>query len=310
VISFRYHIVSLVSVFLALAIGIALGGGPLKGGVDSSLVQDLASRKKLEHRQRQQIAGLQASAGLARTYAAGTAPKVLSGTLQGNTVAVVSLPGTDPDMVSTLSALVRTAGGRLVGSYRIGTRLGEAANKGLVDQLGTQMQVAAPDVAVPHDVSPYQRFGILLGRAIGTMARKPSSYDETSTNLVSGFATAGLFSAVGTPKGRADVVLVLTPAGAATDEQAGVNDISSVVADSLAANVRTVVLAGPAGAARKGGLLRTVRDDSALSNRISTVDTADSGSGGVVTMLAIAQDLAGGTGQYGAVDAADGALPG
>ena len=29
VISFRYHIVSLVSVFLALAVGVALGGGPL-----------------------------------------------------------------------------------------------------------------------------------------------------------------------------------------------------------------------------------------------------------------------------------------
>ena len=30
-INFRYHIVSIVSVFLALAIGVALGGGPLKG---------------------------------------------------------------------------------------------------------------------------------------------------------------------------------------------------------------------------------------------------------------------------------------
>ena len=86
----------------------------------------------------------------------------------GDTVAVVSLPGTNPDLVSTLSSLVRTAGGRLVGSYRIGTKLGEPANKGLVDQLGTQMQAAAPDVAVPNDVSTYQRFGLLLGRAIGT----------------------------------------------------------------------------------------------------------------------------------------------
>ena len=37
-ISFRYHIVSIVSVFLALAVGIALGGGPLKGEVDNTLV--------------------------------------------------------------------------------------------------------------------------------------------------------------------------------------------------------------------------------------------------------------------------------
>ena len=54
-ITFRYHIVSLVSVFLALAIGIALGGGPLKGEVDNSLVKELAARKKVQKEQRQEI---------------------------------------------------------------------------------------------------------------------------------------------------------------------------------------------------------------------------------------------------------------
>ncbi len=56
-ITFRYHIVSLVSVFLALAIGIALGGGPLKGEVDNSLVKELAARKKIQTQQRQRSAG-------------------------------------------------------------------------------------------------------------------------------------------------------------------------------------------------------------------------------------------------------------
>ena len=56
-ITFRYHIVSLVSVFLALAIGIALGGGPLKGEVDNSLVKELAARKKIQTEQRRRSAG-------------------------------------------------------------------------------------------------------------------------------------------------------------------------------------------------------------------------------------------------------------
>ena len=43
-ISFRYHVVTLVSVFLALAVGIALGGGPLQGEVDDSLVGQLHRR--------------------------------------------------------------------------------------------------------------------------------------------------------------------------------------------------------------------------------------------------------------------------
>jgi hypothetical protein len=310
VISFRYHIVSLVSVFLALAIGIALGGGPLKGGVDNSLVQDLAARKKLEHNQRLQIKELRASTSFADSYAQSTAPKLLAGTLKGVTVAVVALPDARRSMVTSLAGLVRTSGGTVVGDYRVGTKLGENANKGLVDQLGTQMQADAPDVALPSDVSTYQRFGYLLARAIGSKSDAGEAYDATSTNLVSGFSTAGLFSAVGTPKRRADVVLVVTGPGATTHAQAATNEIHSEVAGALATNVRTVLLAGPADGARAGGLIRKVRDDSALAGKLSTVDSAATGPGGVVTMLAIAQDLTEGTGQYGAVDAADGPVPG
>lgn len=43
--NFRYHVVSLVAVFMALATGIALGGGPLQGVIDTSLAQALADRK-------------------------------------------------------------------------------------------------------------------------------------------------------------------------------------------------------------------------------------------------------------------------
>lgn len=309
-ISFRYHIVTLVSVFLALAVGIALGGGPLKGGVDNSLVQDLAARKKVEARQRTQIAQLKSSASFAGSFARSTAPKLLAGTLTGHTVALVVMPDANVTMVASLSSLVRTSGGRVVGSYRVGTKLGDDKNKGLVDQLGSQMQGDVKDLQVPADVSTYQRMGILLGRAIGTRTSKGTPYDATSTNLVSGFSTAGLFSAVGTPTRRADVVLVVPDKGAAkTDADAAANEIYSVVASSLSSYVRTVLVAGTTAAAGDGGLIRKVRDDSALSARLSTVDSAASRVGGVITMLAIAQDLAGGTGQYGAVDAADGPVP-
>ena len=36
-IDFRYHIVSLISVFLALAVGIILGAGPLQGAIGDQL---------------------------------------------------------------------------------------------------------------------------------------------------------------------------------------------------------------------------------------------------------------------------------
>ena len=212
-ITFRYHIVSLVSVFLALAIGIALGGGPLKGEVDNSLVKELAARKKIQTEQRHEIRRLRASGAFADGYAKATAPTVLAGRLRGVPVAVVSMPGANRATVSYLQDLVSTSGGKLVGRYRVGDKLGDNSNKGLVDQLGTQLEPEADDVEMPDDVSTYQRFGLLLGRAIGTRSKARQRYDTTSSSLVSGFGTAGLVSAVGTPTGRARVVLVVTGPG-------------------------------------------------------------------------------------------------
>ena len=309
-ITFRYHIVTLVSVFLALAIGIALGGGPLKGEVDNSLVKELAARKKTENQRRITIRQLRAAATFTDGYAKATAPRVLAGTLKGVPVAVVSLPGAAQTTVTDIQGLVRTAGGRLVGSYRVGAKLGDDTNKGLVDQLGTQMMAQAPGLEVPSDASTYERFGLLLGRAIGTKDKGVQRYDATSTAVVSGFSTAGLVSAVGTPKRRASVVLMVTGSGGTSDKDAGINEIHAVVADSMTDEVSTVVLAGPADAARSGGLLRKVRDDVNLASVLSTVDSAGTGAGAVVTLLAAAQDLAAGTGQYGAVNAADGPVPG
>ena len=42
-IDFRYHLVSLVAVFLALSVGIVLGAGPLKGKIDSGVSSTLTN---------------------------------------------------------------------------------------------------------------------------------------------------------------------------------------------------------------------------------------------------------------------------
>ena len=42
-IDFRYHVVSLVSVFLALAVGIVLGAGPLNEGISTGITDQVVS---------------------------------------------------------------------------------------------------------------------------------------------------------------------------------------------------------------------------------------------------------------------------
>ena len=71
-----------------------------------------------------------------------------------------------------------------------------------------------------------------------------------------------------------------------------------------------VVLAGPVASARAGGQVKAVRDDVTAARDVSTVDALGRTAGQVVAVMALAGQAAGRTGHYGAVDAADGAMPG
>lgn len=46
-IDFRYHLVSIISIFLALAVGIVLGAGPLQGNLGSQLTDQVSDRKSV-----------------------------------------------------------------------------------------------------------------------------------------------------------------------------------------------------------------------------------------------------------------------
>jgi hypothetical protein len=83
VISFRYHIVSIVSVFLALAVGVALGGGPLKGEVDNTLVSQVQTDRQAKLALQSQITALRSSNTFTDDFAKTVAPGLIGGTLRG-----------------------------------------------------------------------------------------------------------------------------------------------------------------------------------------------------------------------------------
>ena len=167
-ISFRYHIVSIVSVFLALAIGVALGGGPLKGEVDNTLVDQVKSDRQTKASLQAQIAGLRAGNTFTDEFAATVAPTLVGDTLKGRAVTLVVLPTAQQSDVSSLADLVGVAGGTVGGTVRIGDQLVDAGDKQLVDELGNQLEGRATGLSIPADASPYERIGALIARAIGT----------------------------------------------------------------------------------------------------------------------------------------------
>ncbi len=131
VISYRHHIVSLVAVFLALAVGIALGGGPL-----SDLGRDDRPAAAATHDKRPTapVCGVRR-----RVRDRERRGRCTPNGLSDRTVSVVTLPGADADAISALGAQVEAAGGTVAGTYDVQPALTDAAEKSLVDTLGSQL---------------------------------------------------------------------------------------------------------------------------------------------------------------------------
>jgi hypothetical protein len=109
----RYHITSLVAIFLALTVGLLLGGvvverGTLQGQ-KTTLVDSL--KKSYEGLSADQRL-LKAENDAFASFSDQAVPSVVSGTLEGRTIVVLTDP-TSGDVVSQVTKAVREAGGRV-----------------------------------------------------------------------------------------------------------------------------------------------------------------------------------------------------
>jgi hypothetical protein len=311
VISFRYHVVSLVAVLLALAVGVVLGGGPLRVRVDDASVRAVASDRRTGEDLEGELADMRSRSAFSDRFAASSAPRLVAGRLRGHVVTVMLLPSADPENVSALRRMVGIAGGRVGGVVRVGRDLVDAGGKQLVDELGLQMQGRAPGVRVPADAGTYGRIGALVGRAVGVRTPGGAPPDAAATSILAGMDTAGLLSVQGSLDRRGDLVVVVTgPAEGSAQEQQGAGTILRSLVRAVDAQSGGVVVAGPIGAARSDGPVTAVRADAAAARAVSTVDALGGVDGAVVTVLSLDEQSGGRAGHYGSGEAADSAMPG
>ena len=103
-INFRYHLVSIAAILLALAAGIALGSGPLDRA-GTSLNDGGSSTTTADP-------GL---ASFESAYAARTSGPLLKDVLKGQSVVIFTVPGTSAPDVRGISADLISAGAEVTG---------------------------------------------------------------------------------------------------------------------------------------------------------------------------------------------------
>jgi hypothetical protein len=96
VIDFRYHLVSIIAVFLALAVGIVVGTAALNGPIQTNLNNNLSRVTSDKRALEGDVSQLRAELAAADAFAESVGPRLVRGTLDEQRVLLVTTPQTPP----------------------------------------------------------------------------------------------------------------------------------------------------------------------------------------------------------------------
>lgn len=300
-ISFRYHLVSLVAVFLALALGIVVGTTALNGPITKDLRNQVNDLKDQRDSLTAQVKTLQGQVDDAGQFASTYGSQLIANTLAGKNVLEIILPGASGDMADGLSAQISAAGGKVSGRISI-TRayLDPSGGTGIVE-LATgpshPLGWTAPPTSNADELGGSLLAYVLLGHGQST----------DLTQVLGGFAGLHMVSSNGQDITPSTAVVVLAHGGLRAHDYAGIAEDSLVSA--LAQQGGNVVVAGDTASASQGGLIAQVRASKQDRAAVSTVDNANNPFGQVATVLALASTIGGQVGHYGTDQSADALFP-
>jgi hypothetical protein len=316
VVDFRYHLVSILAVFLALAVGIVLGTSTIDKVVLDDLRQRVDNLTDSNEGRRVENAALTKQLKDDGEFAKAVLPVVVAGRLAGQRVIVVSAPGADKGATDGVGEAVVKAGGTVAGRLQVQDKLADPAAQSEIDDLMNDPAVLPDGLQLPSG-SPVERAAAVVAAVVATQSGDSSRPSSSATPgpqaqaVFSAFKEAGLLRVVGDPPLPASLFVVVAPEPPATatpEADAKVAATNEVVA-ALADKARAVVVAAPAGGAEPGGVVAAVRRDGTLSAEVSSVDGADTSIGQVAVVFALVERTRGGFGHYGTGPAADGPLP-
>jgi hypothetical protein len=116
----RYHLISLISVFLALAIGVLLGVAMADQGVVTGRVQaEITSIQQQLDRQRREIDKQNEQIADQEDMLQGMSDAMIADSLQGENVALVAGPYADPDTYQAVLGDLSEAGANITSSQRL-----------------------------------------------------------------------------------------------------------------------------------------------------------------------------------------------
>jgi hypothetical protein len=299
VIDFRYHLVSLIAVFLAVALGIVIGTTQLNGPVTDNLRGQVTSleqdKRDLEDGTRQ----LQAQEESDAAFQSAVAPALVAGALAGRSVLlVVTNDQVSTDTVEEVTALIGQAGGTVTGTLQLRPEYSDPATAPSLTSY-----VSGTGLPAGVQVPPTGDAGTMVGTLLAEVLMVPPGGAPPDTAAVSsvlaGLTALNALNVEGSSVTPANYAIVLTAGGFEGDDADQRNTTLVQLAAALDAAGSGAVVAGDTDSANGNGLVGVVRSDPSTSAAVSTVDNVDTTAGQLSAVLALGQEAAGTSGKYG-----------
>nr|WP_218859375.1 copper transporter [Petropleomorpha daqingensis] len=299
VIDFRYHLVSLIAVFLAIALGIVIGTTQLNGKVLDDLrgqVSSLEQDKRDLEDNTQQLQGQQDEADAFETA---VAPALVDGSLNGRSVVlVVTDDQVSSDTVDEVTALIGQAGGTVSGTIRLAPAYSDPAKTSALENYVTGGGLPT-SVTLPAGGDAGQLAASVLAQVLMTKVTDPPPSTADLSSVLAGLTSLKVLSADSASVTPANFAVVLTAGAFKGDDADQRNSALAELAAALDAAGEGAVVSGDAASAADQGLVGVLRNDPTTSAAVSTVDNVDSIAGQISTVLALGSEGDGTSGKYG-----------
>ncbi|HUN36607.1 MAG TPA: copper transporter [Trebonia sp.] len=332
-IDFRYHLVSIVAVFLALAIGIVLGSTELQGVTLSGLQGANNSLHSQLNAASDERDAYQAQDNAAQAFLQDSEPLLLGSghLLEKDKIVLITEPGAPSSVIGGVKTAAADAGASVIGQVALQPSFNSlsaatsstlsTANDTIASSAGVTLPIA-PDQQVASQQQAAQLIaGTLLrntaqpttsetggGQPTGqpTQSVQPTHSVQPTTSATTGasaspssllgsYVKAGFITLTGSLASRANVAVIVTPSTVPVNGGSDpTNEVLVAIAQVFAQASQVTVVAGAASPSGQPGSAMAVVRASSIANAVSTVDDADSVQGQVTVMQAIAVQLAGG----------------
>jgi hypothetical protein len=296
VISFRYHLITIMAIFLAIALGIVMGATFIQDPLLHQLQGQTDDLRRDNDNLRTDLARLGAQVAAISAFGEQTLPVLLRGRLTGREVVLVSQQGARARDVQDAREALSDAGARIEAHLTLQPRIlatDDRSRRDLAEVLGIDAGSVSSDGELT--AAALDALATRLSRGGGSLSDPES--DPLLRLLAAGYLTAGDLSAGDAPAvGGAGTVLVVIGGG----EGAPAMEMDAVLLPLLRSAVATGVGLAVESTDSEYPFVNLVRSDDDLADRVSTVDDLDLPPGRLALVLAIADLVDGGeVGHYG-----------